>query len=163
MSVQEFAKVAPAVEFEEIELEDRDATIAKGEFVGKPVDIIKVMPQGSKDIVERIYADWLAVKRDEAGKERFPAEWLRQIEAKYAAWKKGTPVPTFGTPLKDWPHATPQLLKAMRAVNISTIEELASANEDTIRRLGMGARTLKAKAELYMNQQPIPENFEIKA
>lgn len=162
MSIQEFAKIAPAVEFEEIELEDRDATIAKGEFVGKPVDIIKVMPQGSKDIVERLYEDWLADKREAASKDRYPVEWLKQIEAKYAAWKKGTPVPTFGTPLKDWKHSTPQLLKAMRAVNISTIEELAMANEDTIRRLGMGARTLKAKAELYVKQEPIPETIEIK-
>lgn len=159
--LKEFDKVAPMVEFEEIELEDRNATLEKGEFVGRPVDIIRIMPPGSSDIVERVYSEWYEDRKMAVSKDRFPREWLQQIDAKYKAWKSGVPVPTFGTPLKGWSHATPNLLKAMRAVNISTIEELATANEEVIRRLGMGARTLKAKAEMYIEQKPIPDNFEL--
>ena len=152
------AELPPFVEFEVQEIEDREATLEAGEFVGIPVDMIKVHPAGSKDCVIRNYQEWLAQKRQDASEGRFPKSHLFMIQEQYQAWKNGVPKPTWGTPLKDWKHSTPQLLKAMGAVHISTIGELALANEETIKRLGMGARSLKAKAEMFMRGERIPDD-----
>lgn len=148
----------PYVEFEVRTLEDRNATIEKGEFVGYDVDFAIIMPAGAKDKVERVYSEWIAYIKEQAKQERFPFEWIQMIEAKYKAWKNGTPPPSFGTPIKGWKHATPNDLKALAANHVTTIEELAVANEELIKRLGMGARKLKDKAILYCEQKPIPED-----
>ena len=49
----------------------------------------------------------------------------------------------------------------MEAINITTVEELAVANEQSIMRLGIGARTLKKKAEMYLRQEKIPEDMDV--
>ena len=157
--MQLLAELPPFVEFEEDTIEDRTATLEAGEFVGIQVDMIKVHPAGSKDCIVRNYNEWLEQKRQDASEGRFPKTHLFAIQEQYQAWKNGTPKPTWGTPLKEWKHATPQLLKAMSAVHISTIEELAVCNEETIRRLGMGARALKTKAEMFMRGEKIPEDI----
>jgi len=157
--MQILAELPPFVEFEEVEIEDREATLKAGEFVGIPVDMIKVHPAGSKDCIVRNYKEWLEQKKQDASEGRFPKTHLFAIQEQYQAWKNGTPKPTYGTPLKDWKHATPQLLKAMNAVHISTIEELALCNEETIKRLGMGSRVLKNKAEMFMRGEKIPEDI----
>lgn len=153
------AELPPFVEFEINTIEDREATLEAGSFVGIDVDMIKVHPAGSKDCIIRNYKEWLEQKKQDASEGRFPKSHLFMIQEQYQAWKNGTPKPTWGTPLKDWKHATPQLLKAMGAVHISTIEELALANEETIKRLGMGARSLKAKAEMFMRGERIPDDI----
>lgn len=157
--MQVLEAMPPFVEFEEIEIEDRAATLEAEEFVGIPVDMIKVHPAGSKDCIVRNYKEWLEQKKQDASEGRFPKTHLYMIQEQYQAWKNGTPKPSYGTPLKEWKHSTPQLLKAMGAVHISTIEELALANEETIKRLGMGARALKNKAEMFMRGEKIPEDI----
>lgn len=145
----------PQVRFKTEMIEDRDATIAANEFVGIPVDIITVHPHGGKDFFEFIWNDWLERVRQQVSEDRFPRNWLLMIEQQYRAYKNNTPMPSFGTPIKDWQHSTPQVYAALKANNISTIEELATANEETIRRLGMGSRVLHQKAKQYIEQQPI--------
>lgn len=156
--MQVLQEMPPFVEFKEEYIEDRTATLETGEFVGIPVDMIYVHPAGSKDCIVRDYNEWLAQKRQDASEGRFPKTHLFAIQEQYQAWKDGIPKPSYGTPLKDWKHTTPQVLKAMGAVHISTIEELAVANEETIKRLGMGARALKAKAEMFARGEKIPED-----
>lgn len=152
----------PMVKFAVDYKEDRNATLIKNEFVGIEFDKIVITPHGTKDYYEFEYKDWLGQTRQQVSENRFPREWLQMIEQQYRAWKNDTPVPTFGTPLKDWKHVTPQVLAAMKANNISTIEELATANEDTIRRLGMGSRILHQKAKQYLEQRPIDTEEVIK-
>lgn len=157
--MQVLEAMPPFVEFKEEEIEDRGATLSAGEFVGIPVDMIYVHPAGSKDCIVRNYKEWLEQKKQDASEGRFPKTHLYMIQEQYQAWKNGTPKPSYGTLLKEWKHSTPQLLKAMGAVHISTIEELALANEETIKRLGMGARALKNKAEMFMRGEKIPEDI----
>jgi hypothetical protein len=56
----------------------------------------------------------------------------------YEAWKEGRDAPVNGTDLKNWPGVTPAQLKTCQNATIRTIEDLAAANADTIRKLGMG-------------------------
>ena len=157
MSVVQLEEIPPMIEFEVRTFEDRAATLEAGEFVGTDIDLAIISPPGSRDKIERIYSEWIRHIKSEARVGRFPTEWVPMVEKKYAAWKDGTPPPTFGTPLKDWKYTTPNLAKAFKAVHITTIEELSAANEELIGRLGMGARSLKEKAISYVNQEKIED------
>ena len=155
--------IPPMIDFWIHEYEDRNKTLEKGEFVGIPTDMVTIKPHGSRDTVDRIYTEWLQHIKEQANVGRFPKDWIVMIQKKYEAWKNGTPMPSFGTPLNGWIHADPNTLKACLAARITTIEELAAASEESLRHLGMNSRILKKKAEMYVNQEKIPSSEEIRA
>ena len=139
--------IPPKVEFETRYFEDRDATLEAMEFVGIPKDIIRIMPAGSKDVIEKLWEDWYAQRMQDAQNERFPYEWLKKIKEQYDAWKNDTPVPQLGTLIKTWKHATPRDKAAMEAINITTVEELAVANEQGISATAKQVARSAARAE----------------
>lgn len=155
-------QMPPMTNFVTEVMEDRDATIEKKEFVGKEVDFIHVFPAGCKDRFEFEWESWKRQTQRDVQEGRFPREWMQMITAKYNAFKAGTPMPSFGTPIQGWKHASPNDVAACKSQRITTIEELASANEDTLRRLGMNARILQRKAQMFVDQQPIPTSELIK-
>lgn len=155
-------QMPPMTNFVTETLEDRNATIEKGEFVGRDVDFIHVFPAGCKDRFEFEWESWKKQTNRDVSEGRFPREWMQMIVAKYNAFKAGTPMPSFGTPLMGWKHATPNDVIACKSQRITTIEELATANEDTLRRLGMNARILQKKAQMFVDQQPIATSELIK-
>jgi hypothetical protein len=67
----------------------------------------------------------------------------------YEAWKDGQEIPLNGTDLKNWPGVTPAQLKTCQAATIKTIEDLANANADAVRKLGMG-RCPDAEGAAYL-------------
>lgn len=162
MSVGIQEAMPPMTNFLTEVVEDRNATILKGEFVGREIDIIQVFPAGSKDRFDFEWESWKQQTMRDVEQGRFPREWMQMINKKFRAFKDGVPMPSFGTPLKGWKHATPNDLIACKASRIDTIEELATANEDTLRRLGMNARILQKKAQFFVDQQPIPTSELIK-
>lgn len=141
------AKDRPAyVMFEARPEEDRAASIEAGHPRFNDVDYALITPSGSKDRVERPVKDWFEHLAREVTSERFPVEWLQKYKAEYAAWKEGREIPLDGTALITWPPITPSLLKELSGLRIRTVEDLAAANEETLRRIGMGARVLKQQA-----------------
>jgi hypothetical protein len=68
----------------------------------------------------------------------------------YEAWKEGREAPVNGTDLKNWPGVTPAQLKTCQNATVRTIEDLAEANADTIRKLGMGGVAMMEKAKAYL-------------
>lgn len=75
------------------------------------------------------------------------ARWPKQ----YEAFKKGIDMPRHGTPLKEWPVMTPSLVAMFGAANIVTIEELAAVGDNHLQNLGMGSRSFRDKARLYLD------------
>lgn len=136
----------PYVTFEALAEEDRAATISAGHYVARDVDYAFVTPQGSRDRLQRRVDEWLDNLRQQVEQSRFPREWLRHYEESYRAWKDGREAPVSGTAVSNWPAASPAQVKAMQAVHVRTVEDLAAANEETISRLGLGARALKQRA-----------------
>jgi hypothetical protein len=61
-------------------------------------------------------------------------------------WKKGEELPETGTPIKGWAVLSPAQQAAVLHANIRTVEDLAQATEEGITAIGMGGRTLKARA-----------------
>ena len=143
----EIAKDRPAyISFELRAVEDRQATIDAGHYVPKEVEYVIITPQGSKDRTERIVQDWFDKLAQDVKEQRFPQEWLSAYKAAYTEWKAGREIPLEGTPIGQWPVASPGQVASCLAAHIRTVEDLAIANEESIGRLGMGGRALKQKA-----------------
>lgn len=142
----------PFVTFETRAEEDRTASIVAGGFVGRDVDYVLVVPMGSKDQFEAKVEDWFAAKQAEASQQppRFSPLWLKSFREHYKAWKEGQELPLEGQPIKTWPVASPAQIKMLLGLHVLTVETLAEANEETLSRLGMGARALKEQAITWL-------------
>lgn len=141
------AKDRPAyVMFEARPEEDRAASIAAGHLKFVDIDYALITPSGSKDRVERPVKDWFEHLAREVTAERFPITWLQKYKDEYQAWKEGREIPLEGAALLTWPPITPALFKELTGLKIRTVEDLAVANEETLKRIGMGARVLKQQA-----------------
>lgn len=134
------------VMFEVRPIENRQASIDAGHPKFDDVDYAIVTPAGSKDRVERPVKEWFDHLEREVQSQRFPIEWLQKYKSEYSAWKEGREIPLDGTPLLTWPPITPSMLRELTGLRIKTVEDLAAANEETLKRIGMGARALKQQA-----------------
>jgi hypothetical protein len=136
----------PYVQFEVRSVEDRQASIDAGHYVGKDIHIAIITPAGSKDRVERVVQEWFAHLENEVGADRFPSSWLSAYRDAYDRWSKGQGEEFDGTAIKSWPVVSPTQVKMLQSLNVHTVEDLASLNEEGILRIGMGGRSLKQKA-----------------
>jgi hypothetical protein len=151
---------APWIMFETRAVEDRTESIKQGRYVAKDIDHVLITPHGSKDRIERVVSEWFEHLDGEARSGRFSADWLRQYRQAYAAWKEGKQLPLNGTPIINWPLLSPSQVQLMQSLHILTVEVLAEANEETIRRLGMGGRTLVQKAREFLAQTATGKSTE---
>ena len=150
MSVTVAENRPPYVTFVQVPIEDRDASIEAGFKVFKDVDFAHITPIGSKDRIERRVDDWFAHLASEVEGGRFMEDWLRQYRGAYDAWKQGQEIPVNGTAIRTWSVLSPAQVKSLLELHVRTVEDLAQANEETIRRLGMGGRDLKNKAMTWL-------------
>jgi len=141
----------PFVQFEVRAVEDRAASIAAGHYVGKDVNFALITPSGSHDCVEKYAEDWLAHITRESMDGRFPGAWVDYYKRAYARWCEGLEIPLEGTPLAQWPGLAPAMLKTLLSINIRTVEDLANCNEEALQRMGMGSRSLKARAQAFLS------------
>ena len=139
------------IEFELIAEEDRDATIAQGMPVFKDVEIAHLTPAGNQGtlVLQKVITpnqldEWRYGDRGRKG----PVPYYVQA---YDAWKAGLDIPANGLDVKNWPGVTPAQLRTCQVAGVRTVEDLASANADTIRKLGMGAVSLVGKAKVYLD------------
>lgn len=139
----------PIVRFEmrSTELRDNDQIT----FADEPWVIVSA--PGSRDTTERKVAEWLQSLVDHAKAGRVPPEWPEQYSGAFDAWKKTQEQPANGTSLKNWPAITPAQLKSCLSIGLTSIEEVATANEQIISRLGMGAVALKAAAQAWIKER----------
>lgn len=156
----------PYVEFEVRAIEDRNESIAKGHYVAKDVIYALITPAGSKDRIERVATEWLAHIDAESHKGRFDPRWVQYYQDGFNRFKAGQEVPLSGTPLSQWPGLSPSQHRMLTDINIRTIEDLASATEEAIGYIGMGARALVQRAKAYLestqSNQLAEENTALK-
>lgn len=76
------------------------------------------------------------------------------IRPHYDAWKKGQEIPEHGTPLDAAPFMTREMAKVLRGVHIVTIEDMATAADSDLARLGIpGIRGVQQKARAFLDAQ----------
>ncbi len=83
--------------------------------------------------------DETAVAAQEQHKYEFPRQW--------AAFEAGQKVDPDGTPLSVLFPMDPTIVQHLRGLHFFTVEMLAGAGEEGIRRIGMGAREYVSRAQ----------------
>lgn len=138
------------VRFERKAVEDRAASLREGRLMTKDVDFALITPQGSKDIVVKEVLSWFVVLDQYVREERIPTVWVKQYKEAYAAWKSGQEPSPLGTPIKGWQVLSPAQQANIIGANILTVEDLAQANDEARRRIGMGAQEHVDKAIAWL-------------
>lgn len=140
----------PYVTFETRAEEDRQESINQGRMICKNVDYAIITPRGSKDRIERVASEWLAHIDRESRQDRFDPRWVQGYKQSFALWKEGQQAPVEGTPITEWPGLSPAQVRNYNAINIRSVEDIAEANEETLARMGFGARDLKNRAQNWL-------------
>lgn len=140
------------VQFEQRDIENKEESKKQGKYVGTDIDFVIITPAYGKDDVHKTVESWKDGLKVQVESGRISHEDQQYYLAKYDAWKKGVEMPLEGTPIKGWPVLSPAQQKLLLSVGILTVEELATVNDEGIRRIGMGSVELKRKANAWLAQ-----------
>lgn len=103
----------------------------KSEQEGRPifddVDCVRIFVPGDKNNV----IDTIA--RDDH-KKRFPLQW-----AHYTNQREGDQRLAGKTPITEWPRLTPAQVQELRALNFLAVEDVATASDQQLQKIGMVA------------------------
>lgn len=82
--------------------------------------------------------------------------WEQFFGPAYEAWLAGNEMPEHGTPIAAWAALDRAQVQAMRNAGVKTIEDLAGANEDVLRKIKVpNVRGLKSQAEKFLEVREI--------
>ena len=138
------------VQFERRAVEDKPESEKQGLSISKDVDFVKVTPPYSKDCYVQQVDVWFKNVENNVKNNRTPQLWLDHWKQAYEAFLKGQDAPLLGTPIRDWSAISPAQIKNLIHLNILTIEDLANANDEGLKRIGMGAVELRNKARNWL-------------
>lgn len=74
----------------------------------------------------------------------------RKYPLSYAAFESGQEAPEDGTPLEKWHEITKGEIAMCKAVQIKTVEQLASVADQNIEKMGPSAMNLKTRAKRFL-------------
>ena len=77
-------------------------------------------------------------------------EFRGRFEKQYEKFKKGLAQAVEGTPLEMWPQMTVGLCAELKAMNISTVDQLAELDDSKAQKI-MGSHELRRKAQLFLS------------
>lgn len=83
------------------------------------------------------------VRVKQAQRDRWPQQ--------YAAFKAGLEPALEGSPLEEWPPLSPAQVANLKALQIHTVEQLATASDTVLEKIGMGSRALRDKAAAWLD------------
>lgn len=146
------------VSFELRPEEDRETTLKQGHPAWKDVEFAVItMPGGGLVVDKKINDKLLEEWRSGDNMRKPPAPFALHA---YEAWKNGLDAPVNGTDLKNWPGVTPAQLRACQTISVYAVEDLAEANADIIRKLGMGGVALVEKAKAFLSSADVNKASE---
>ena len=141
----------PYVSFERRPVEDRNASIEAGRYIARDVDFVIITRAGSRDTVEKDAKAWLQEIEEKSRKGRVPPEWAKHFNSAYEFWLKGESAPESGTPIKGWGVISPAMQDTLLKSGIRTVEDLAMSGQAELQTVGMGALSLKQKAQTWLD------------
>ena len=115
-----------------------------GEFKANPKEFVRIIAPGDQT---NIYDQPVR----EMDKERFPRQYLY--------WKmQNTDASVIGTALSQWNIDDPEQFNGhqmaeLQILKFQTVEQLATATDSQLQRVGMGATGLREKARLYLTNK----------
>lgn len=138
------------VRFERRAEKDHVESRKHNKVIDKNQDYALVTPPYSKDMVEFKIERWFETMEADVRSGRFPQEWLAKYREMYRLWTLGEELPVDGTPIKGWGVLTPAEQTNIIRTGIRTVEDLAAANDEGMRRIGMGAVDYRNKAAAWL-------------
>lgn len=149
--MQIYKERPPFVQFDEKEYGiNQQASEAAGRPVPNVCVFAFITPAGSKDCVEKPATEWLDQIRQKAIKGEYPPEWAERFRMQYEEYLKGNELPREGTPIKTWQMINREQANRLRAVNITTVEDLAAVPEHGLSMIGLDARYLRDTAQAWI-------------
>jgi len=145
-------KDMPYVAFETRTEEDVKRSKAEGRMVFIDQDYARITPPGSRDVHYEQLPRWFDKLGIESKSGRIMPDWVARWKAAYEQYKQGKELPVDGTPIKGWNMLSGAQQQNVIQCNILTVETLATANAETLQRIGMGALELKRRAEAWVMQ-----------
>ena len=146
-----FDKRPPFVRFEEREY---GRNVEASEAAGRPIPRVVVMacitPFASKDCIEKPAEEWLEQIRGKASKGEYPPEWAVQFRLQYEEYLKGNELPREGTPTITWQMATREQQLRLKALGITTVEDLALTPDSGLNQIGLDGRVLRDTAKSWI-------------
>lgn len=144
----------PYVQFrsEAAEVKDKDGHVT---YVNKYwADIV---PAGGKDVLVKDADEWVRELKHK-GETRGPFDtaaneyrvWHEHFDKALKQFKAGEEMTTVGTPLRAILAFTKSEVAQAEAVRIYSLEDLAAANEEAMRHMGIGARGMKDRAQMLV-------------
>lgn len=142
----------PFVEFEYQEYGVNAEASAKA---GRPIPAVKLMvtirQRGDKfQATEKIAEEWISHIEREAIAGRYNPEWVQRFKMQYEAFVKGEALPEEGTPIKTWFAITKEQAVRCFALDIKTVEDLASWPDSGLGQIGLDGRYLRDLAKNHI-------------
>lgn len=147
------AKDRPYVAFETRPEEDKRASKAEGRMVFIDQHYARITPPGSRDVHYEKLPEWFSKLDVNVRTGRVMPEWVDQWKVAYEKYKKGQELPLDGTPIRGWTMITGAQQENLIALNILTVEDLATLPSEGMSRIGMGALELRRRAEAWLAQK----------
>lgn len=145
----------PYVRFKRVAVRDHAKSTDAGYEVTRDEDFACITPPGSRDCVEKVATEWL--KEIEAksrnGDQGWPFEFVQGFRMAYEQYLQQNEMPPMGTPVRGFPLLQPSEQQRCLSANILTVEDLAAANEQSLSRIGMGARAMSEKASTWLRSR----------
>ena len=145
----------PYVRFKRVAVRDHAKSTDAGYEVTRDEDFACITPPGSRDCVEKVAAEWL--KEIEAksrnGDQGWPFAFVQGFKMAYEQYLQQNEMPPMGTPVRGFPLLQPSEQQRCLSANILTVEDLATANEQSLSRIGMGARAMSEKASTWLRSR----------
>lgn len=160
----------PYVRFKRVAVRDNAKSVEMGYEVTRDEDFACITPPGSRDCVEKVAKDWLKEieAKHRGGDQGWPYEFVQGFKMAYEQYLQQNEMPPMGTPIRGFMLLQPSEQQRCLSANILTVEDLASANEQAIARIGMGARAMSEKAAAWLRSrgdgsaQVASENINLK-
>lgn len=105
----------------------------EGRPIFDEVDYVRVIVPGSKDVLD--------VEAEVLYQRRFPRQWERYV--------KNQEQTLSGTPLEVWPQMTVGIVAELKAMNIHTVEQLATMADATASKF-QGGQMFKQRAQAFL-------------
>lgn len=155
-------KDRPYVAFETRAEEDTRASAKEGRMVFIDQHYARITPPGSRDVHYEKLPGWFAKLDMNVRTGRVMPEWVDQWKAAYEKYKHGQEIPLDGTPIRGWTMITGAQQENLIALNILTVEDLATLPSEGMSRIGMGALELRRRAEAWLMQKQGAEPVAVK-
>lgn len=90
------------------------------------------------------------IRVDQAGKEHISQTMYQRYRKEIEAFRRGEQARQSETRIEDWDGMDIARVAALKAINIETVEDIASLSDTGLQAVGMDARALQNKARAFL-------------